>query len=165
MNVQSLETTGRRVELYRQAMREAGYDEAAVAANLADSWVWRNIFVAATDAEAERIGDPGVRDDDPGRGPRCATASSPRPAMRIAVPPSDLPVARAPASSDGLIYGSPATVAEAIAALDATRDRRRHRHLPARADAARSGNQQSEIIHAAGRTRVQVKSSLLSIRR
>src|SRR5712691_11556307 len=35
MNVQSLATTRRRVDLYRQAMQDAGYDEPAVAANLA----------------------------------------------------------------------------------------------------------------------------------
>src|SRR5712691_8718476 len=56
MNVQSLETTRRRVGLYREAMVEAGHDEAVVAANLRASWVWRNVFVAASDAEAERIG-------------------------------------------------------------------------------------------------------------
>src|SRR5712692_8194702 len=56
MNVQSLATTRRRVDLYRQAMCEAGHDEAAIARNLDLSWVWRNVFVAATDAEAARIG-------------------------------------------------------------------------------------------------------------
>src|SRR5439155_11313322 len=58
MNVQSLETTRRRVGLYRAAMLEAGHDERAIAANLGASWVWRNVFVAASNAEAERIGVP-----------------------------------------------------------------------------------------------------------
>src|SRR3989440_10549579 len=44
MNVQSLETTRRRIGLYREAMLDAGHDEAAVATNLAASWVWRNVF-------------------------------------------------------------------------------------------------------------------------
>ena len=47
------ETTSR-ARLYRETMLEAGYDEAAVEANLDASWVWRNVFIAATDAEAER---------------------------------------------------------------------------------------------------------------
>src|SRR6185437_7121944 len=52
MNVQSLETTARRVTLYRQTMHESGYDEAAVARNLAASWVWRNFHVADSDEAA-----------------------------------------------------------------------------------------------------------------
>src|SRR5579862_1120309 len=51
MNVQSLETTRRRIGLYRETMHEAGHDEAAIAAKLEASWVWRNVFVAASDAE------------------------------------------------------------------------------------------------------------------
>src|SRR5216684_4026602 len=38
------------------ALLEAGHDEAVVAANLRASWVWGNVLVAASDAEAERIG-------------------------------------------------------------------------------------------------------------
>ena len=100
MNVQSFETTRARVALYSRMMREAGYDDAAIAGNLAASWVWRNIFVADTDARAEmrnRIyADTG---------------------MRIEVPQSDLPGTRS-GRGDGVIHGSPATVAEDIAALD-----------------------------------------------
>src|SRR5712671_3714931 len=58
MNVQSFETTRDRVALYARTMREAGHDDAAVARNLDASWVWRNVFVAETDAEAERVALP-----------------------------------------------------------------------------------------------------------
>ena len=58
MNVQSNEVTAKRVELYRQTMSEAGYDGAAIARNMEDVWVWRNVVVAETDAEAEAIGQP-----------------------------------------------------------------------------------------------------------
>ena len=61
MNVQSDETTKERMDLYRAAMSEAGYEEAAIARNVADSWVWRNVFVAETDAEAESVGVPFFR--------------------------------------------------------------------------------------------------------
>ena len=63
MNIQSDETTRQRMDLYRSTMAEAGYDEEAIARNVADSWVWRNIFVADTDAEAEAeaIGVPNFR--------------------------------------------------------------------------------------------------------
>src|SRR5262249_34582901 len=43
MNVQAFETTQRRVALYGNTMREAGYADDAVARNLEASWVWRNI--------------------------------------------------------------------------------------------------------------------------
>src|SRR6185312_3714397 len=58
MNVQSNETTARRMDLYRQALRSVGQDEATVAENVDACWAWRNVFVAETDAEAERIAVP-----------------------------------------------------------------------------------------------------------
>ena len=115
MNVQSLETTSRRVALYRETMRGAGYGEAAVAANLAASWVWRNFYVADSDEEAARVGIPAFE-----------TMTRARAEMRnfyavrgerIAVPKSDLPGART-ARGDGLIHGAPARVAQDVAALD-----------------------------------------------
>ncbi|MGE5268353.1 MAG: LLM class flavin-dependent oxidoreductase [Thiohalocapsa sp.] len=116
MNVQSLETTARRVALYREAMHAAGYDEAVVTACLKESWVWRNIVVAASDAEAERIGLPAfetmTRDRALLRNRIYAETG-----RRIEVPAHDLPGARA-GRGDGLLFGSPATVAEDIAALD-----------------------------------------------
>ena len=62
MNIQSNEVTQRRMDLYRKTMRESGFDDAAIARNVDDTWVWRNIFVAETDAEAERLALPGVGD-------------------------------------------------------------------------------------------------------
>src|SRR6185295_17220503 len=55
MNIQSNEVTRHRMDLYRKTMRESGFDEATVARNVDDTWVWRNIFVGETDAEAERL--------------------------------------------------------------------------------------------------------------
>ncbi len=116
MNVQSLETTARRVELYRRTMREAGFGETIVAANLAASWVWRNFYVADSDEEAARVGIPAFE-----------TMTRARAEMRdrvfaetgahIAVPKHDLPGART-ARGDGLIHGAPARVADDVAALD-----------------------------------------------
>jgi alkanesulfonate monooxygenase SsuD/methylene tetrahydromethanopterin reductase-like flavin-dependent oxidoreductase (luciferase family) len=112
--VQSLETTTRRVALYRETMLGAGYDEAAVAANLEASWVWRNVFVAATDAEAERVGiplfDQMTRDRAEMRN-RYAAAG-----LRI-IPQDDLPGQRK-ARGEGLLYGSAARVAEDYAGLE-----------------------------------------------
>jgi len=58
MNIQSNEVTQRRMDLYRQTMRESGYDEQTVARCVSDTWIWRNVFVAETDAEAERLALP-----------------------------------------------------------------------------------------------------------
>jgi alkanesulfonate monooxygenase SsuD/methylene tetrahydromethanopterin reductase-like flavin-dependent oxidoreductase (luciferase family) len=116
MNVQSLETTRRRVGLYRQAMLEAGSDEAAIAANLKASWVWRNIVVAATDAEAKRIALPAFETMTRGRAEMRNRIFADT-GMRIAVPASDLPGART-ARGDGVIHGAPRRVADDIAALD-----------------------------------------------
>ena len=58
MNVQSDETTVERLQQYQATMSEAGHSDETVARNMADSWVWRNIFVADTDAEAEKVGIP-----------------------------------------------------------------------------------------------------------
>ena len=55
-NVQSDETTVERLRLYQTTMSEAGHSDETVAQSMADSWVWRNIFVADTDAEAEKLG-------------------------------------------------------------------------------------------------------------
>jgi alkanesulfonate monooxygenase SsuD/methylene tetrahydromethanopterin reductase-like flavin-dependent oxidoreductase (luciferase family) len=115
MNVQSLETTARRVDLYRRTMQEAGFGEAAIAANLDASWVWRNFYVAESDDIAERIGIPAFE-----------TMTRTRAEMReryaamgqsIVVQRHDLPGQRK-ARGEGLIFGSPASVAEDIAALD-----------------------------------------------
>ena len=58
MNVQSDEVPVERMDQYRATMSDAGHNDETVACNVADSWVWRNIFVAETDAEAEKVGIP-----------------------------------------------------------------------------------------------------------
>jgi alkanesulfonate monooxygenase SsuD/methylene tetrahydromethanopterin reductase-like flavin-dependent oxidoreductase (luciferase family) len=116
MNVQSLETTRRRVGLYRAAMLDAGHDEAAVVANLEASWVWRNIVVAASDAEAERIGIPAFETMTKARAEMRNRIFADT-GMRIEVPQSDLPGART-ARGDGLVHGAPKRVTEDMAALE-----------------------------------------------
>jgi alkanesulfonate monooxygenase SsuD/methylene tetrahydromethanopterin reductase-like flavin-dependent oxidoreductase (luciferase family) len=61
MNIQSNEVTRQRMDLYRKTMRDSGYDEATVSRNVDNTWVWRNIFVGETDAEAERVAMPAWR--------------------------------------------------------------------------------------------------------
>jgi alkanesulfonate monooxygenase SsuD/methylene tetrahydromethanopterin reductase-like flavin-dependent oxidoreductase (luciferase family) len=117
MNVQSMAVTRHRIELYRRTMRASGYDEHTIARNLAECWVWRNVFVAETDAEAERVGVPVFRAMVESRA-ALRNRIFRETGLRIAVPESDLPSARA-SVEHGFIHGSPERVAEAMADIDA----------------------------------------------
>ena len=114
MNVQSNEITRQRMLRYRETMRDSGFDEATIAKNVAATWVWRNIFVAETDAEAERLALPAFQ-----------TQADFRQVMRrriyeeqgVLLKPEIAPAARNE-PRHALLCGSPATVAEAIAEID-----------------------------------------------
>lgn len=114
MNIQTNEVTRQRMDLYRKTLRESGFDEAAVARNVADTWVWRNIFVAETDAEAERLALGAFQ-----------TQQEFRQAMRkkvyeeqgLLLKQESGPVARNQ-TQHSLLCGSPETVSEAIAEID-----------------------------------------------
>jgi alkanesulfonate monooxygenase SsuD/methylene tetrahydromethanopterin reductase-like flavin-dependent oxidoreductase (luciferase family) len=114
MNIQSNEVTKRRMELYRATMREAGFDEETVARNVENTWVWRNIFVAETDAEAERLALPAWQ-----------TQQEFRQAMRKRVYEEQGLLLKADAEpaarnqvQHSILCGSPDTVCEAIAEID-----------------------------------------------
>jgi alkanesulfonate monooxygenase SsuD/methylene tetrahydromethanopterin reductase-like flavin-dependent oxidoreductase (luciferase family) len=114
MNIQSNETTRQRLELYKETMAEVGYDEAAIQRNVADSWAWRNIFVADTDAEAEAIGVSCFREmrayllDQRRRLNTSQELSGQTSAMQGAARDS---------VEHGLVYGSPETVCEKLEEL------------------------------------------------
>lgn len=115
MNIQSNETTRQRMDLYRKTMRESGYDDETIARNVQNTWIWRNIFVGETDAEAERLALPAFQ-----------VQQEFRTAMRKRVYAEQgvrLKEETAPAARDdvrhSLVCGSPATVAEEIAKIDA----------------------------------------------
>ena len=114
MNIQSNEVTKQRMDLYRKTLRESGFDEATVARNVDNTWVWRNIFVGETDAEAERIAMPAWK-----------TQQEFREAMRKKVyAEQGLMLKHEPATparnqqQHSILCGSPDTVAEAIAEID-----------------------------------------------
>ena len=116
MNVQSIAVTRRRIELYRNAMLAAGHDEDKIVRNLEHCWVWRNVFVAENDVEAERIGVPSFQAMVEARA-ALRNRIYRETGMRIEVPASDLPSARA-SIEHGFIHGSPGRVAEALAEID-----------------------------------------------
>jgi alkanesulfonate monooxygenase SsuD/methylene tetrahydromethanopterin reductase-like flavin-dependent oxidoreductase (luciferase family) len=114
MNIQTNEVTQHRMGLYRKTMRDSGFDDATVARNVDDTWVWRNIFVAETDAEAERLALDAFK-----------TQQEFRQAMRKKVYEEQgllLKQESGPAARNqvqhSLLCGSPATVCEAIAEID-----------------------------------------------
>jgi alkanesulfonate monooxygenase SsuD/methylene tetrahydromethanopterin reductase-like flavin-dependent oxidoreductase (luciferase family) len=98
-------------------MREGGFDEERIARNLEQCWVWRNVFVDNTDAEAESVGVPAFQAMVESRAALRSRIYR-ETGMRIEVPQSDLPSART-SVEDGFIHGSPARVAEAIAEIAA----------------------------------------------
>ena len=110
MNVQNVETTKERLDAYRKAMADAGYDERTIAGNLDDCWVWRNIVVADTDSEAEAIGMPAfISMRQHLNGAR----------LRLNTPAEQAPMQATAGSArnsveHGLIYGSPDIVAEKL---------------------------------------------------
>ncbi len=53
--VQPDEETERRFGVYRRTLCETGLDDKAVQRVMGECWIWRNIYVADTDAEAERL--------------------------------------------------------------------------------------------------------------
>ncbi len=119
MNVQSNEVTQHRMDLYRRTLREQGMDEAAVARNVDQCWVWRNVFVAETDAEAARIAIPAFEAMHTFRAAMRQRVYAEQGVSIVPMPaPGTAPAARS-MIEHSLIYGSPATVAEALAKVDA----------------------------------------------
>lgn len=124
MNVQTDEVTQHRMDLYCKTMAESGFDEAHIAQAVDETWVWRNIFVAETDAEAERIGIPLFEAQREQRGKMRARILKERgESMAKLGETGAAPAApSAPARNvveHSLICGSPATVAERVAKIDA----------------------------------------------
>ena len=119
MNVQSNEVTRHRMDLYRRTLRELGFDEAAVARNVEQCWVWRNVFVAETDAEAERIAVPAFEAMHENRSAMRQRIYEEQGVSIVPMPPPGTAPAARMVVEHSLIYGSPATVAEKLAQLAA----------------------------------------------
>jgi alkanesulfonate monooxygenase SsuD/methylene tetrahydromethanopterin reductase-like flavin-dependent oxidoreductase (luciferase family) len=120
MNVQSNAVTAQRMDLYRQTLREIGLDAAAIAAKVDECWVWRNVFVAETDAEAERIAVPAFVEMHEHRvAMRNRIYAEQKASILPMPPPGSAPPAHA-SVENALVFGSPATVAEKLAPLKVT---------------------------------------------
>lgn len=120
LNVQSNAVTAQRMDLFRQTLRGTGLDEAAVAARVDECWAWRNIFVAETDAEAERIAIPAFTEMHEHRIAMRKRIYAEQAASILPMPPDGATQPAHATVEHALIYGSPATVAEKLAPLKAT---------------------------------------------
>jgi alkanesulfonate monooxygenase SsuD/methylene tetrahydromethanopterin reductase-like flavin-dependent oxidoreductase (luciferase family) len=119
MNVQSNEVTKCRMDLYRQTLRAQGATETEVRRLVDNCWVWRNVFVAETDAEAERVGVPLFQEMQKQRAAmRKRVFKEQGVRLQSHAPGPTAPAART-VVEHALIHGSPATVAEKLAAIDA----------------------------------------------
>jgi alkanesulfonate monooxygenase SsuD/methylene tetrahydromethanopterin reductase-like flavin-dependent oxidoreductase (luciferase family) len=114
MNIQSNEVTQHRMDLYRETMRESGFDPQTVARCVSDSWIWRNVFVAETDAEAERLALPAWEAQQEFRQ---AMRKKVYEEQGLLLKQESGPAARNQVQHS-IIRGSPATVAEEIAKID-----------------------------------------------
>jgi alkanesulfonate monooxygenase SsuD/methylene tetrahydromethanopterin reductase-like flavin-dependent oxidoreductase (luciferase family) len=116
MNVQPQHVTEQRLALYAKTMGEAGYDEAHVAHCLRESWVWRNIVVAETDAEAERIALPAF---EAMQQHRKALREKVLAEQGVILKPDTAAPGRTSAEN-ALIYGSVETITRHMASIEAT---------------------------------------------
>jgi alkanesulfonate monooxygenase SsuD/methylene tetrahydromethanopterin reductase-like flavin-dependent oxidoreductase (luciferase family) len=106
--------------LYRKTLRSIGQDEAAVARNTDACWAWRNVFVAETDAEAERIGFPAFHAMHEHRTAMRQRVYDEQGVSILPMPaPGEVPAARR-VLEHSLVCGSPATVIEKLSAVGAT---------------------------------------------
>ena len=120
MNVQSNAVTAQRMELYKQTLRDLGLDEATVAEKADECWVWRNIYVAETDAEAERLAVPAFINMHEHRVAMRNKVYAEQGASILPMPPAGAAPPAHAAVEHALVCGSPATVAEKLAPLAAT---------------------------------------------
>lgn len=119
MNVQSDSVTRERMELYRKTLRDIGLDEQAVARNVDECWVWRNVVVAESDAEAERIAIPAFEAMHAYRAEMRKRVYREQGVSIVPMPTPDTAPAARTLAKHALIYGSPATVAEKLATIGA----------------------------------------------
>ncbi len=112
MNVQNNDVTQQRMDAYRQAMSEAGYDDDTIAETVQRCWAWRNVFVAETDGEAADIGIPAFQHMRQHLGHARQRLNRP---SELAAQAAAKPGHAMTAVETGLVYGSPATVRDKLA--------------------------------------------------
>ena len=119
MNVQSYDVTKHRMDLYRRTLRTQGLTATEVSRLVEDCWVWRNVFVAETDTEAERVAVPLFQEMQKQRAAmRERVFQEQGVRLQSHAPGPTAPAART-VVEHALIHGSPVSVAKKLAAIDA----------------------------------------------
>ena len=111
--VQPDDETERRFGVYRRTLAESGLDDESVERVMAECWIWRNIYVADTDAEAEKL---ATRVHEANR----AHITETRLRLNTAEEMSSVKVGLSDPRfnvENSMIFGSPDTVAERIERL------------------------------------------------
>ena len=114
MNIQTNEITKHRMDLYRKTLHDSGYNDAHVQQCVDDTWIWRNIFVAETDAEAKRIAMPAWETQQEFRAAMRKKVYAEQGLLlkqETATPARDQ-------AQHSILCGSPATVCEALTDID-----------------------------------------------
>jgi alkanesulfonate monooxygenase SsuD/methylene tetrahydromethanopterin reductase-like flavin-dependent oxidoreductase (luciferase family) len=115
MNLQSDQTTKERLDAYRQTMADSGFDDQAITQAVGESWGWRNVVVAETDAEAEKLGVPAFRAMRAYLSDNRQRLNTPE---ELAAQAAAMSGAARDSVDQGLIYGSPQTVREKLEAVN-----------------------------------------------
>lgn len=110
MVVQPKDEAVRRVDLYKKTMAEAGYDDERIASNMDNFYMWLNVVVAETDAEAEKIGGPAYLSSREHIETTRRKFNTGGEQSTVAAPLSDSRFEL----ENALVFGSPATVCEKI---------------------------------------------------
>ena len=120
LNIQSDGVVAERMALYRKTAAAAGAGPAEVEALVGQCWAWRNVVVAETDAEAERIAIPAFHAMNAGRTRmREKVAHEQGLTLGPATAPDGKPHARQTVEH-GLVCGSPETVLRKLLPVAAT---------------------------------------------
>ena len=101
-------------DLYRSAMANAGYDDAEIGEAVSNCWIWFNGVVADTDAKAAEIARPANANS-------LKYIAAGRVRMNTDSEQAEVEAIYAGSDAgpeDDLVYGSPDTIAETIAALE-----------------------------------------------
>ena len=120
MNVQSDAVIASRMDLYRRTLRETGLGVDEITRLAGECWGWRNVVVAETDAEAERIAVPAFKAMIEFRAAmRDRVARDQGLSLTPQAKPGDAPAART-TLEHGVVFGSPRTVARKLAPIAET---------------------------------------------
>ena len=113
LSMTSMDRIRHMFDLYRGTMSEAGYDDTRIAEATSNCWIWFNGVVAETDAAAAEIARPANADS-------LKYIAGGRERMNTTAEQAEVEAIYAGSDAgpeDDLVYGSPETVAETVAAL------------------------------------------------